>query len=252
MRIDIKDLPTLHEYGRAFGLQWDVEIVYDPRVQMCMCMSESGRKEHKVILNDDMLEFPDKYHHDLGHECAHLYLGEQLGTEWVDIRFCDKTIRFSRKQPLAFEGLAVQLRLAWAGMDVWIDRVRHQFCPELTEVDLLERESQLEVILKAEEMAAVIDTDVNVLIMLALHIALARKVDFSSRIFDRFQEVAPSRAPLLSEYLALLEVQPDLSFSREKDAQMLEDFVREAARILSYKIKPRLEFRSDVYVWRLV
>ncbi len=231
-------------YMKKLGLKWEVRyyLTQDDRARI-WCRPEE--KMHEVWLPKKKAFLPD-----VVHELCHGKLAEAIDPLFATAAFVKK---YAELQGVAQQDLDQKLHQfswSWAGIDIWVNDLRHKYWPNLTSQD---HSAFIQGINEAGAEQLAVFEQYTPAIGLAMHMGEAKRHGLGS--FGQYMELImafdqESRNLLI--YLATLyERLPRLFFNKKVDLKAMEEMVKAAARALKFPITPRIIEEEGRNVWEL-
>ncbi|MDD4610904.1 MAG: hypothetical protein PHU73_03055 [Patescibacteria group bacterium] len=234
---------------RTLGVRWPVTFYLVPGEDTCRILTEIRERAHEVWVHESVLENPGLYTGDVIHELCHASLAERVDPAFSSYYFSKKYGELKGEEWREFGQKAQMVYLAGSHVDVWVNDLRHDHWPELTEQDNNTFAQGVVGIINLGHTERLRDPR-SFLAICQYQAEKDRRGNANSSDLFRFLRskgiALDPRAMELVEYFKSL---PWLKFEPKKDLELFEQSTQEVARILGLPINPRLVREDDRWVW---
>lgn len=251
-RREIQPIPEWQAAEATLGLEWRRQYIPRPDVAGCRIISDPVDQRHEVWLAGGAARDPETYRVDIMHELCHAKISEAVDPAFSTMYFKREYGALTGEDQQRFNHQARLANLAWLHTDVWVNDLRHQHWPELTEEDVKTLYKSIRDLIKYGDTTKLHNPET--MIGIALSMAETRRHKLTPKKMSE-QEITramgPSRMPTINQLAKLYANLPRLTFNRDVDLANLGTSVQQVARILQLPITPHIIEEEGRAVWEL-
>lgn len=251
-RREIQPIPEWQAAEATLGLQWRRQYIPRPDVDGCRIISDPMQQRHEVWLAGGAATNPEKYRVDIMHELCHAKISEVVDPAFSTMYFKREYGALTGENQQRFNRQAQLANLAWLHVDVWVNDLRHEHWPELSEEDAKTLYQSARNAIKSGNGNMLHDP--KMMIAIALNMAENKRHKLSPKKMSEaeiMRAMGPSRVPTINQLAKLYSGLPKLTLDRDTDLAVLDSSVQQAAKILQLPISPHLIEQDERAVWEL-
>ncbi len=245
-------LAATRDLEQRLRLHWPINYKKDDEAVTCKIASNPLTKRHVITLPSRAAEDFASWRPSAAHELCHAWLAENVDPIFATWKFPRRYSQFVNQELAEFEHRAREMYLAASFlMDVWVNDLRHDHWPELSQQEVTDIATDLQLAVRGGHVRKLCDP--NRVMAIVLHVVCSERHGGRPAQMKEVYEALPGDiVQVIHEAVNFMRPMPRLPTERHAALRMLEQYVQQLLALLNASFVPRLVEEDGLTVWEIM